>query len=562
MYTNIESMQILISLLKQYNIKNIVVSPGTRNTPFAHSVESDDFFNCYSIVDERSAGYFALGLAESTGEPACVSCTSATATCNYLPAIKEAYERHIPLVALTADQNNLSMFNMGDQNIDQHDMYHGYVKKAVDIPVVNDKKESVYCTRVINEALIEIYHGEDVGPVQINFHLDDFSLAMMSEFNVEELPKARKINYYNGISDAIADECKNYLKSRKKILIIGASANEDQLRHSLANFVKKFNCVALCDTYSNSINDECEYILKPLSVGEVINRNEFIELNPDLIISFGSVYYSQLKNSIRWRTINNCEHWEVVSDGMLNDGYHRLTKVFESDATAFFDVMSKDVDDVNDEIYFNMWKNQLNKIEISKLPFTHFSVIQEFCKNIPEGSIMHASVLDAIRLSSYVKMSGNIDCFANIGADGIDGALSTFLGQASNYNKLAYLLIGDLSFLYDLNALKNVISNNIRILVINNFAGAEFHRNFGVERIATLNNLVAAGHNVKIEQCIGLANVEYLHAYDEQSLEHALSKFNKPSNKPVLLEVFTDAQLDAKTLKTYWEDNKTPYDNV
>ena len=112
MYSNIPGVQILLSLLKQHNIKHLVISPGTRNTALVHSVECDDFFTCYSVVDERSAGFFALGLSEELDVPVCVTCTAATATCNYMPAIKEAYERNIQLIALTADQDTYSKFHM------------------------------------------------------------------------------------------------------------------------------------------------------------------------------------------------------------------------------------------------------------------------------------------------------------------------------------------------------------------------------------------------------------------------------------------------------------------
>lgn len=122
MYTHIRSVQILISLLKQFDIQHIVLSPGTRNTALAHSVETDEFFKCYSIVDERSAGYFALGISEALGVPVCISCTAATATCNYLPAMKEAYQRGIQLIALTADQDPYEMFHMEDQCINQVDI--------------------------------------------------------------------------------------------------------------------------------------------------------------------------------------------------------------------------------------------------------------------------------------------------------------------------------------------------------------------------------------------------------------------------------------------------------
>ena len=105
MYSDNKTIQILISLLKEFGVSQAVLSAGTRNVPFVHSVEKDDYFNCHSVVDERSAAYFAIGLALEYNEPVLISCTSGTASANYTSAICEAYEQHIPLVVLTSDRN-------------------------------------------------------------------------------------------------------------------------------------------------------------------------------------------------------------------------------------------------------------------------------------------------------------------------------------------------------------------------------------------------------------------------------------------------------------------------
>lgn len=214
MYTHIKGVQILISLLKQYNIRHLVISPGTRNTALAHSVETDDYFTCYSIVDERSAGYFALGIAEALDEPVCVSCTAATATCNYLPAMKQAYERGIQLVALTADQDPYGMFHMEDQCIDQVDMFHGYVKCAVDVPMVRNEKDEWYCNRRINEAFPALNQGGK-GPIQINYHMS-YGLAEISTFDIEQLPETRKIQQYNTLQELLP--LAKQLAQKKRIL--------------------------------------------------------------------------------------------------------------------------------------------------------------------------------------------------------------------------------------------------------------------------------------------------------------------------------------------------------
>lgn len=552
MYTHIKSVQILISLLKQFDIHHIVISPGTRNTALAGSIENDDFFTCYSIVDERSAGYFALGIAEALDVPVCVSCTAATATCNYLPAIKEAYERNIQLVALTADQNPYEMFHMEDQCIDQVDMFHGYVKCAIDIPKVLNAEDYWYCNRRINEALLELRHHEK-GPVQINYHMH-YRLDEICTYDVKELPTTRKIERID-IESCDFTSIISTLKNKRRILVVGGS-NYDQtgnLRTQISLFMEKYNCVVVSDTYANVYIDN-KKILNPGPLGDVITEDQISYLSPDLIISFGAVYYSTIKYFMSSYS-QTAEHWQIAVDGMINDGYHCLTKVFEGKAEKFFERVNC-VNLHNDERYYNVWKQRLELMHFPELDFTNLSVIQEFCRWLPDKALLHTTVLDSIRMSNYVELKPGVRCFANIGADGIDGPVSTYLGQAYNEEALTYLLIGDLSLMYDMNALLQKVPHNVRILVINNYAGAEFHKNFGQDRIPTLNNYIAAGHNVQIADCCDNSRFDYLSAKNMEELKKQLNQFMVPGEKPKVLEVFTDADRDAKILKDYWSINR------
>lgn len=552
MYTHIKGVQILISLLKQYNIKHVVISPGTRNTALVGSIENDDFFNCYSIVDERSAGYLALGLSEALDVPVCISCTAATATCNYLPAIQEAYERNIQLIALTADQDPYEMFHMEDQCIDQVDMFHGYVKCAVDIPKVENEEDYWYANRRINEALLELNH-HDKGPVQINYHMS-YGLQEISTYDVAELPKTRKINRYDNVINY--SEILKQLEKKQRILIIGGSdyIENKKLRESLHMFTKKFNCVVVADTYAN-IYGENEKILNPKALGDVITQSQISYLKPDLIISFGNIYYSTIKYFIKlYKTAS--EHWQIAIDGMPNDGYHCLTKIFECRPENFFQSVSDLYDGQNNDNYFLCWKKRIDMMHFQSLEFTNLAVIDIFCQSLPPKALLHTTVLDSIRMSNYAHMDPSIRCFANIGADGIDGSLSTYLGQVENESENAYLLIGDLSFMYDMNALLQYIPSNVRIVVINNYAGAEFHKNFGLQRIPTLNKHIAAGHNINIKDCCIGCQFTYLQAQNFTELNEQLPLLHKKSDRPILLEIFTDADKDAKALKDYWKANR------
>ena len=494
MYSNIPGVQILLSLLKQHNIRHLVISPGTRNTALVHSVECDDFFKCYSVVDERSAGFFALGLSEELDVPVCVTCTAATATCNYMSAIKEAYERNIQLVALTADQDTYSKFHMGDQNINQTNMYDNYVKCAVDVPKIQNKNDYWYFNRCVNEALLSLNHNGK-GPIQINFRMD-YTLDELSYFPKNTIDKTRCITRYN-INDINWDELSKKLENKKIIVFCGSEYMEsDETKKSILEFKKKTGAVILADYYSNIIDDE---VINPSVLGDVYGGKDVDLLKPDLIILTGSVVYAPIKfNNGLFKT--GVVTWEISEDGRLNDGFRNVEKILEMKTLDFFVNINSRLNYNSNKNYYNIWKNTIELIKYPDLEYTHFNAIKKFLEKIPNDSIIHMSVLDAIRISNYLKMPNNVRCFANIGADGIDGALSTFLGQASKTDKLSFLLIGDLSLMYDMNALYSKIPSNVRIIVINNFAGSEFYKNFGLERIKTLNKHIAAGHNTTMEQ--------------------------------------------------------------
>ena len=550
MYTNVRNVQILISLLKQFNIKYFVNSPGTRNTPLVHSIEVDPFFKCYSIVDERSAAYFALGLSEALDEPVCVTCTAATATCNYMPAIKEAYERNIQLVALTSDRESYPMFHMQDQSINQVNMYKRYINYSVDIPAILNQEDEWFANRSINEAFLELNHNRK-GPIQINYHVPSWGA-----FCVKDIPKERKITRYDK-NNVNWEEVKENLKNKKILVFCGMNYNNDNrnLQNNLKEFYEKYNVTVVLDNYAN-INED-NYINASV-FGDILNQKEAQKLAPEIMITFGKVFYSPLKGHFNGKK-QNFEHWHIDENGTVIDGFKNLTKIYECNSETFFDEVTKNVNTKTNHDYEQLWKKRIDEIEIGNLPFTNFSIIRDFCKVIPKNSILHASVLNSIRITNYFKIDKSVKCYANVGADGIDGAFSTFLGQANKTDKMAFLLIGDLSYLYDLNAClninKNINNKNIRILIINNYAGAEFHKNFGLSMIPTLNLHIAAGHNTKIEETTGMENVEYLSAKNQEELDEAFKKFVKKSEKTIVLEAFTDADCDAKTLKGFWNNN-------
>lgn len=547
MNTDIKAIQIIVSLLKQNNIRHIVISPGTRHVPLVHCVETDSFFKCYSIVDERSAAYFALGLSEELDEPVCFTCTSSTASCNYMPAMQEAFERGIQLVALTSDKGRYYRYHGLSQSIDQVEMYAPYCKYSVDTPIVNTDEDYWYCNRLVNEALLELnHHGK--GPIQINF-LEPLSILQLSEFKDGDIPTTRKISRVEG--DIDWGKWIDLLSKKKRILVICGQYYEENrlLSLSLERFLQTYNCVITYDNFSN-VNGQ-DFILSPL-VCQTMNYNEIAEVRPDLVITYGSKVYSDIMKCVFGKDI---EHWDINPEGRLYDSTKSLINIFECQPYTFFESVVTN-SHKNDFEYLRTWKKicatRNNKVSI----YSNYFVAKNVIDSAPDGTLIHASVLNSMKFTNYCELKTNIEAFGNISADGIDGALSTFLGQAEGRNNLSLLIIGDLSFLYDLNAFKNCKSPNIRILLINNNAGAEFHYNISKKRIDTLDWHIAAAHHSILRDVMPLSEVKYLSASNEVELNNVKEEFYKESTCPVVLEVFTNANDDGENLRQFLNSNQ------
>ena len=285
MYTKIKNVQIIVSLLKQHNIRHLVLSAGTRHVPLAHSVENDDFFKCYSVVDERSAGYFALGLSKELGEPVAIACTSSTATCNYTPAVAEAFYQKVPLLILTGDRDPYSLNQLEDQMIDQKDMYRNFCKKCVSLPVVKDERDEWYCQRLVNEALLELdHHGK--GPVQINFPIVQ-SIEEIANAGAPELPMYNKIERCEiGKKPQLWEKMTQKLRNAKRIMVLlgAATPASKELCKAMDDFAERYNCVIATEPLSNL---HCKNALNCYLMAESITVATLSKYAPDLVIFFG-----------------------------------------------------------------------------------------------------------------------------------------------------------------------------------------------------------------------------------------------------------------------------------
>lgn len=552
MYTDLKTYQQIIALLKKYNIKNCVLSAGSRNVPFVHSVEKDSFFNCYSVVDERSAGYFALGLAQERHEPVVISCTASTASCNYYPAVAEAFYQNVPIVILTSDRNPTMLGQREDQMINQVGMFDRHVRKSVNLPIIHDEDDEYYCERLINEALLELNHHGG-GPVHINIPMKGYN----NNFTVKELPKVKKIDRIDLESDeGIWNEKFKKLEDAKRIMVVCGQKDfvSDSLRNNIIEFFSKYNSVIIADHMSNLDFDKA---INPVLGfdAKFINNKKMIELLPEIVISFGGQVFSGLKPELK-KYYKNVEHWSIEPDGKVVDLFKSLKYIFECSEETFFKKANDYSKSKNNQDYYNLISDYVNGIKYPEFEFSHVYAIKNTVERIKENSILHLSINDSIRISNFFKIKNNINVSANIGTFGIDGPISTFIGHSVMSSKPAYLITGDLAFFYDMNALRlNSIKNNMHILLINNHGGSEFYYNGSyLDKYSDLHT--TARHMTKAEGWVKSNNFKYISASTKEEFDSKIDEFINNKDQPILFEIFTEMSKDAKCINDFYNIEK------
>ncbi len=554
MYSNLKNVQIIVSLLKKNGIRHIVISAGTRHTPLVCSVENDDFFKTYSVVDERSAAFFAIGIIEEIREPVAVCCTSGTAAANYVSAANEAFYQQLPLLMLTAERNHYYLFQQEEQMIPQEGLYRDVCKKVVTLPHVRDDKDFWYCSRLCNEALLELTTGEK-GPVHINFFVEnDYPEHQgIVKFDAEDLPDVRRIERLTLESNPDTWQVKAAELANAKILIVYGQKSlpsQDEV-DAIEDFCVKYNCVISTDLLSNLHG---KYCIPTFALCRKLNWQEIQELCPDILITMNANSVTGIKGCVMFLK-DKFKHWHVSEKGEVSDPFKILPDVIACSPQTFFRRFADLTSQAHSEhSYFEQWNahylsyGKSGNLNEEDIQYSAMYAVQQYMKNIPENALFHIANSNSIRLANYFNLKPTVSVYCNRGANGIDGSMSSFIGQAHVSGKLSFLLIGDLSFFYDMNALWNkYVGNNVRILVCNNSGGAIFYSYPGKTNIPSLEKHIAAGHTASIKGWVESRGFKYLRAEDKESFDSNLNiLMQENSDAPVVMEVFTDKEIDAE----------------
>lgn len=539
-YSAEQQVQIVVSLLKEYGINKVIASPGTTNLTFVACLQHDPFFNVYSAPEERSAAYMAVGMAEESGEPVVITCTGATASRNYYPALTEAFYRKLPVLAVTATQPRSMVGQYVPQVIDRSSIPNDTANYSVHIPIVKDKADYTFAVLKTNEALHYLKKNGG-GPVHINLET-----SYDKDFSIKELPAVKKIGYYR-----LFDSLPTIPNGKIGIFVGSHTAMTIELTEAIDSFCVRTGAVVFCDHTSNYKGKYCfQY---PLVLSQDNWSSELGKL--DLMVHIGGVSGAYVQP-------NSNRKWRVCEDGIIRSAYGLPEAVFEMREIDFFNYYVKTLQDEKEsyvdkchEIYHSVYD-----LIPESLPFSNIWVAKILSKMIPEKSVMHFGILNSLRSWNFFEIPMSVNSYCNVGGFGIDGPLSTFIGGAlAQPDKIHFIILGDLAFFYDLNSLGNRhLPSNLRILLVNNGRGTEFTNynhpaySFGDDADTYM---AAAGHygNKSAELVKHYAEdlgFEYMTASSKDELMACAPAFteNKKANHPKLLEVFTDSKFETEAL--------------
>lgn len=542
-YTVERNVQILIAALKAHGIDRIVASPGTTNLTFVASLQNDPFFTMVSAPDERSGAYIACGLAAELGKPVVITCTGATASRNYLPGLTEAYYRKLPILAVTGTLYENRSGHLTAQFIDRSAQPTDTVRLSVTMPLVRANDDEWHNIVTANRAILELgRHGG--GPVHVNLET-----GHSMDYTAMTLPKIRVMKRYFP-KDALPP-----IPEGKVAIFVGAHVPWSKaLTEAVDRFCECYDAVVFCDHASNYRGaNGANFTLACYQQSRSYER-----YRPATLIHIGEVSGDYPS----FRMCGSAAVWRVSPDGEIRDTFRRLFNVFEMDELEFFSRYAASGTPRVGTYRADCRAHAASLLaRAPELPFSNIWMASVGSRKIPDGSVLHMGILNSFRSWTLWPLPPGVIASCNTGGFGIDGCLSTVLGASfAHRSVLHFAVLGDLAFFYDMNALGNRhLGANLRILLVNNGKGVEF-RNFNHPASQfgdSADRYVAAGghYGNKSQSLVRHyaedLGFEYLSARNKDEYLAAADRFwrAEPSNKPMLLEAFTDSADDSNALE-------------
>ena len=547
-----ELAQQIIASCVATSIKHVIITPGSRNAPLTIGFVNHPSIKTYSIVDERSAAFFALGIAQQTQNPVAIVCTSGSALLNYYPAIAEAFYSKISLVVISADRPK-HLIDVGDgQTIRQENVFQNHIHYSANLDDGNSSFDDN--SSKINEALLAAHKNK--GPVHINVPFDEplyevsDTMLEVPKIDVTFKEEPLEVNAFQKFADV-------WNASSKKMVLVGEHFPNELLQIQLEHLTKDPSVLVLIENTANVSHpkfiNSIDKLIFPLE------ENELEAFRPEILISLGGLIVSK-KIKQHLRKYQPKIHWHVDSHRAF-DTFKCLNHHFKITPQLFFSqffFLTKSIASDYQSFWMQKKTNRLKKHQafLNTCKYSDLKVFNNVLASIPENSQLQLGNSSVIRYSQLFDINKTLRVFCNRGTSGIDGSTSTAIGAASVVKENTVFITGDVSFFYDSNALwNNYIPNNFRIIVINNGGGGIFRFIPGPLQSDAL-DYFETPHQLSAKHLCKMYNFDYNKAENEEELISELTDFYKESDVPKLLEIITPREENDTILKAYFNNLK------
>lgn len=557
--------RMIASLLSAHGVKEVVISPGSRNAPLIVAVERHPRINTRVVIDERSAAFIALGMSNASGSsPVALVCTSGTAALNYAPAIAEAFYRHAPLIVITADRPSEWIDQDDSQTIKQPGIYNNFIKDSFDIPVESGEPDRMWMiNRTLNDAVTLATDGLR-GPVHINVRLAD-PLGETEEIDDSDTygDDTRCIdicgNSYQ-IDPARIANIAEQIKSPAKVLVLAGFMEPCGLNDALARLARQPNVVVMHEAQSNLHNNA--FISNIDATLRYIGPELDERYSPDVVITIGGSLTSRMVKE--WlRRCHSLKHWSIGVNDHAIDCFRKLSLRLSVPPVVAVNAIADCLDYQNlaaPTEYKQFWLDAGIKSAESaeewarQSPWCDFKAVNKLLSAIPAGCNLQLSNGTAVRyvqLFDYSK-AARIDC--NRGVSGIDGCTSTAIGAALMSRNPTVLITGDMSMQYDMGALAcTFIPDNFKIVVLNNGGGGIFRFIRTTRNLDELKRDFVADVRLPLAKLSEAFGFNYYSAADETEFDKIITDFFEDNSRPSILEIVTDGELSALNLRKFFE---------
>ena len=544
----------------QKKIDTVVISPGSRSAPLVLAFSRHDGIQKHIVLDERCAAYMALGMALASGKTVALVCTSGTAVLNFAPAIAEAFYLNVPLLVLTADRPPEWTDQADGQTIRQQNIYGNHVKRSFQLPSDYGPDSVWFINRTINEA-INLSQNELKGPVHVNVPLKEpLYPSGDTTISYSKVRIIQRTETYSKILPTDWDNVKNeFNDSDKKVLILGQLPYNQDFIKELRLFIEGSGIPLIADVTGNAQFLKTDFIRHQDLFLSNISLTELEALKPDLLISMGgSLVSKHLKLFLRKQKPSL--HWHISEGENCPDTFSALTRHVPVSPFAFLKKANRTasgLDTERNDSYADKWfqadKNVAFNLEnyAKEVEHSDFSVVYSLLQNLLNNSILHVANSMSIRYVNFFGLNKNIEVHSNRGTSGIDGCLSTAIGAALKTTKPVTLLIGDLAFFYDSNALfQNSLPTNLKIIVLNNLSGNIFRILDGPSHLPEGEKYFETGHNKSVKFLVEGFGLKYFVISDSNNLKKSIQELQNHPDFGVL-EIMTDPGKNVTSLKGF-----------